>query len=511
MSANEVAVLYIDYGNRASVPKTKLGSLPAAFTGTGGYAKLYSLALVSLPQDEELAAQGVSVLREDILDKTVKLNVEYKVGSDTYVSVHIEKEDVGKNLVEDGLLLVERQRGRKLEKLVKGYEEAMGNAKKNHLNIWRCGDITQDDSREFGGLGPLRPPRICRLSPTLSKSEVDSRFKILSLAEREDKFKNMMREDKLKNMILKRQKRGERKPKNVLSEFQSDDPPGRMDYDVDSVLQELGEATETEKKEKRKTKKNKAKKRKIDGKRQQHCIEEEVDKDQEVINHDTDQIISDLSGMNDIEVESEEMDDSKRGEMKSQRENELRSRQMSMEANLQELLNKHMSELDSKVTEMSQLIFKLDGAEEEKAKIEKQVLQIDADVRELQDRREKLISRTTDNDKKVAKIKEKKDKLEKYIDKIRGNWEKAKAQLEHEMEEIKIEIMNLRKVEEFSKVERVEPESDKRRNLRKLESKIEAKEKDLECSVCLEVASVPIFCCGAQHVICDSCRPKVTL
>merc|ERR1719237_1904164 len=36
MSANEVAVLYIDYGNRASVPKTKLGSLPAAFTGTGG-------------------------------------------------------------------------------------------------------------------------------------------------------------------------------------------------------------------------------------------------------------------------------------------------------------------------------------------------------------------------------------------------------------------------------------------------------------------------------------------
>ena len=45
-----MAVLYIDYGNRASVPKTKLGSLPAAFTGTGGYAKLYSLALVSLPQ-----------------------------------------------------------------------------------------------------------------------------------------------------------------------------------------------------------------------------------------------------------------------------------------------------------------------------------------------------------------------------------------------------------------------------------------------------------------------------
>ena len=107
----DVAVLYIDYGNRATVPKTKLGSLPASFTATSGYAKLFNMALVTLPQvsgtssvdlfhqllhhlgpkenllrlysplvfqDEELAAQGVQVLKEDILDKTVKLNTEYK-------------------------------------------------------------------------------------------------------------------------------------------------------------------------------------------------------------------------------------------------------------------------------------------------------------------------------------------------------------------------------------------------------------------------------------------------
>ena len=37
--------MYIDYGNRASVPKAMLGSLPAAFIGTSGYAKLYNLAL----------------------------------------------------------------------------------------------------------------------------------------------------------------------------------------------------------------------------------------------------------------------------------------------------------------------------------------------------------------------------------------------------------------------------------------------------------------------------------
>jgi len=158
MGTNDVAVLYIDYGNRASVPKTKLGSLPASFTTVGGYAKLYSMALVSLPQDEELAAQGIQVLKEDILDKTVKLNVEYSTGGEKFVSVHLGDEDVGKNLLEDGLLLVERKGGRKLEKLVKSYEDAMNRAKKNHLNIWQYGDITQDDSREFGAPAP-KPQR----------------------------------------------------------------------------------------------------------------------------------------------------------------------------------------------------------------------------------------------------------------------------------------------------------------------------------------------------------------
>lgn len=71
-------VLYIDYGNRATVPKTKLGSLPASFHTPGGYAKLYNIALVRLPSDEEMSGQGIQALKEDLLDKTVKINVEYK-------------------------------------------------------------------------------------------------------------------------------------------------------------------------------------------------------------------------------------------------------------------------------------------------------------------------------------------------------------------------------------------------------------------------------------------------
>merc|ERR1712029_209753 len=116
ITANEAQVMYIDYGNRATVPKTKLGSLPATFQTALGYAKLYNLALVRLPTDEELSGQGIQALKEDLLDKTVKLNVEYKTGNDVFVTVHEGDDDIGKGLIEDGLFLVDKKGGRKFAK-----------------------------------------------------------------------------------------------------------------------------------------------------------------------------------------------------------------------------------------------------------------------------------------------------------------------------------------------------------------------------------------------------------
>jgi len=148
---SEVMVLYIDYGNRASIPKTKVASLPSSLQVPGGYAKLYNLALVSLPDDEELAALGVQGLKEDMLDRTLNMNVEYRSGSDVFVTMNSDGgEDIGKGLVEDGLLLVDRKGGRKLASLLREYEDAMSIAKKAHRNIWQYGDITADDAKEFG-------------------------------------------------------------------------------------------------------------------------------------------------------------------------------------------------------------------------------------------------------------------------------------------------------------------------------------------------------------------------
>ena len=94
-----------------------------------------------------------------------------RTGGESFVTAHIGDEDIGKGLVDDGLLMVDKKGGRKLAKLVKEYEDAMARAKKNHLNIWQYGDITQDDAREFGSLvgGGVGQPNITAKLATLVK------------------------------------------------------------------------------------------------------------------------------------------------------------------------------------------------------------------------------------------------------------------------------------------------------------------------------------------------------
>ncbi len=51
VTSTDASVLYIDYGNRASVPKAKTASLPSSFSSLPPFAKEYSLALCQLAQD----------------------------------------------------------------------------------------------------------------------------------------------------------------------------------------------------------------------------------------------------------------------------------------------------------------------------------------------------------------------------------------------------------------------------------------------------------------------------
>jgi len=45
---------------------------------------------------------------------------------------------------------LDNRREKRLQKLVGDYLASQDAAKKRHLNIWRYGDITDDDANEFG-------------------------------------------------------------------------------------------------------------------------------------------------------------------------------------------------------------------------------------------------------------------------------------------------------------------------------------------------------------------------
>merc|ERR1712183_383262 len=46
--------------------------------------------------------------------------------------------------------------------------------------------------------------------------------------------------------------------------------------------------------------------------------------------------------------------------------------------------------------------------------------------------------------------------------------------------------------------------------LKFINNQINEKRKELECPVCLELACSPIFMCSEQHLICSTCRPKLS-
>merc|ERR1719210_2747098 len=152
VSGGEATVLYFDYGNRDTIPKAKCATLPSSFHGLPPFAKEYGVAFLALAPDEDYASLGLKSLKEDVLDRKVKINVEYKVGNLDFVTITdiSNNDDIGKNLVTDGLMIFEKKGGRRLAKVVNSYIEAQDSAKKNHMNIWEYGDITQDDAREFG-------------------------------------------------------------------------------------------------------------------------------------------------------------------------------------------------------------------------------------------------------------------------------------------------------------------------------------------------------------------------
>lgn len=149
---NQATIKYIDYGNTETVPFTRLAFLPPAFTSDSAFAQEYVLAWAVLPPDEEDKIEAYKTFAQDVLNRTLNLNVEFVNNglSNATLFDPTSKADIGKGLVQDGFILVEKRPGRRFAKIVNEYKEAEQAARKSHIGIWKYGDISEDNATEFG-------------------------------------------------------------------------------------------------------------------------------------------------------------------------------------------------------------------------------------------------------------------------------------------------------------------------------------------------------------------------
>ena len=119
-----------------------------------------------------------------------------------------------------------------------------------------------------------------------------------------------------------------------------------------------------------------------------------------------------------------------------------------------------------------------------------------------------------DVEEKDALLKEllkRKKQLEDLIEAEVDENKQSKRQLEKEIGSLQTRIDALTN-DGINMSDTVDKEKlETQRFLSNINKKIEAKESDLECPVCLEVSTAPIFSCDEQHIICSDSRPKVTI
>ena len=143
-------------------------------------------------------------------------------------------------------------------------------------------------------------------------------------------------------------------------------------------------------------------------------------------------------------------------------------------------------------------------------KLEKELSDLETKMAKLKLKKTELLEESKIDGKRIKKYEEKKHKLEDDIEReLKISKQKGDAlteeiqDLETRLQETKSSIQNIPDDDKLS----YEPNSEL---LEFIDNKIIEKEKELECPVCLDVACSPIFMCSEQHLICSTCRPKLS-
>ena len=169
-------------------------------------------------------------------------------------------------------------------------------------------------------------------------------------------------------------------------------------------------------------------------------------------------------------------------------------------ARVKELEETTQSFIAYKAKEMNILIQNYDGAIEEKNKR----------VREIEDikgRMTRLYKECTEKDLVMYKLKREMGNLEELISMRVGESQLEISGLETDIKSLQAhQMIAAQKTKQNTESKFLPPNS---MYLRSIDTKIEAKERELECPVCLEVASPPIYQGLCQHLVCSGCRPRL--
>ena len=167
----------------------------------------------------------------------------------------------------------------------------------------------------------------------------------------------------------------------------------------------------------------------------------------------------------------------------------------------------------SKAKDISVVTMSISEAEDKNDSRVKQVARVDMEIKELEEmlvrkksEKQKMTNETARDVDQIEKLTKKRMKLEKAIDAEMKRYLESDAKMKKDIEYIEAKIDAIENVANGS-TDGSNPNS---AMVDFIMQSIESKEKDLECPVCLETAIAPIFSCPESHVICATCRPKVS-
>jgi len=163
---------FVDYGNSETLMTESLRPLTKKLAGMPGLAKLCTLSALKAPgKNSEYYEGSMEALYDLTYDKDVAARIDFQDFRQgqlhvTVTDTELKNEDdepitVNSQLLRDGWTRVVDRPERTLKPLVKGLYQIQETAKRNHVNIWQYGDVSDEEeedpnARWGGGRVPLR-------------------------------------------------------------------------------------------------------------------------------------------------------------------------------------------------------------------------------------------------------------------------------------------------------------------------------------------------------------------